>query len=155
MKKLESNNKGYYIYSIFAILGFLVLFGFVIYLVYDLLVKLSTNQFTNATVIQSIIALFITVFLGGYYSKSIEHKNHIKLEKFKSQKEISLRIIDLAGLIIRDEDLERAKALLMNENYKVKLLFNDNTVMAINKFLEKPDNETYNKLMEELKSFFK
>ncbi|WP_353892804.1 hypothetical protein PRVXH_002181 [Proteinivorax hydrogeniformans] len=154
MKNNDAHNKGYYIYSVFAVLGFLLLTGYVFYLVHDLLIKLSTDQFTNATAIQSVVALVITVFLGGYFSKSIEHKKHIKLEKFKSQKEISLRIIDLAGLIVREEDTEKAKSLLRNENFKVKLLFDDSTVKAINNFLEKPNEANYNLLMEEIKKFF-
>ncbi|TCK98026.1 hypothetical protein EDC19_0437 [Natranaerovirga hydrolytica] len=147
-------NKGYYVYSSIAIIGFLVIIAFVFYLVYDLLVKLSMDQFTNSTVLQSIIALIITVFLGGYFSKAVEHKKHIKLENYKSQKDIALRIIDLASMVLNDKEGLQAKGLLISESYKVKLLFDDKLLLKINDFVNDCNSYTYNGLMDDLKRFF-
>lgn len=152
---MKENRNGYYLYSTAAILGFLALFAYVFYLGHDLLVKLSMDEFTNSTVLQSMIALIITVFLGGYFSKAVEHKKQIKLEKFISQKAISLRIIDLASLVLNGHDIENIKQQLKTESIKVKLLFDDNLLKKLNEFIEKPDEGSYNYLMEDLKRFFK
>ena len=60
-------NKGYWIYSIVAIIFGMSLFAFFAYLIYDLIIKLSEKDFSNNTVIQALITLIITVFLGGYF----------------------------------------------------------------------------------------
>ena len=68
------SKKGNYIYSIIILIAFFVLLGFFGYLVYDLIIKLSEKDFSNNTVIQALITLIITVFLGGYFSKYLEKK---------------------------------------------------------------------------------
>lgn len=155
MSSNHVNHKGYYVYSIITVIVFVGLFGFIGYLIYDVVIKLATNQFSNLTLIQSILTLIATVFLGGYFSKSLELKNNKKMETYKTQKEIAIKIIDLAGLIIRNEEKGRALNLLLNENYKVKLFFDDDLVLLINTFLENADKSTYIEIIDTLKKYFK
>lgn len=64
---MNKNNKGYWIYSIIAIIFGMSLFAFFAYLIYDLIIKLSEKDFSNNTVVQALITLVITVFLGGFF----------------------------------------------------------------------------------------
>ena len=66
---MNESKKGYWIYSSIAVIIGMSLFGFLGYLTYDLVLKLSEKDFSNNTVIQALITLFVTVFLGGYFSK--------------------------------------------------------------------------------------
>ena len=85
----KQNGKGYYVYStIVAIIGFTFLFLFA-FLIYDLILKLSTEGFGDKTIIQSILTIIGTVFLGGFFTKNLEYKNCRKLEAFKTQKEVA------------------------------------------------------------------
>lgn len=151
----HSNQKGYYVYSTITIIVFVALFGFIGYLLYDIVVKAGTNKFSNMTLVQSIATLIGTVFIGGYFSKSLEYKNNRRMEEYKTQKEIALRIIDLAGLIIRNEEISKATDLLINENLKVKLFFDDKAVNYVNAFITNKDPDNYNNLIEHLKTYFK
>jgi hypothetical protein len=152
----KQNGKGYYVYStIVAIIGFTFLFLFA-FLIYDLILKLSTEGFGDKTIIQSILTIIGTVFLGGFFTKNLEYKNCRKLEAFKTQKEVALRIIDLSGLILsNDENKEQAVIILKNENFKVKLFFDDKLVSLINTFLQNSEANTYNQIVDSLKKYFK
>lgn len=70
----NTEKRGYWIYSIIAIIFGMSLFGFLGYLLYDLILKLSKEDFSNNTVIQALITLIVTVFIGGYFSKFLEYK---------------------------------------------------------------------------------
>ncbi|WP_410771960.1 hypothetical protein [Fontibacillus sp. BL9] len=107
------------------------------------------------TLIQSIATLIGTVFIGGDFSKSLEYKNNKRMEEYKTQKEIALRIIDLAGLIIRNEETLKATNLIINENLKVKLFFDDKAVQYVNAIITNKDPDNYNNLIEHLKKYFK
>lgn len=75
--------KGYWIYSVIAIIFGFGLFGWFGYLVYDLIIKLSEKDFSNNTVIQALITLIVIVFIGGYFSKWLELRNNKKLNYIK------------------------------------------------------------------------
>ncbi len=64
---MKENKKGYYIYSIFAVIFGFGLIAYICYLFYDLVLKLSDKDFSENTVIQALITLIITVFIGGYF----------------------------------------------------------------------------------------
>ena len=64
---MNNDKRGYYIYStIVALFGF-ILFGFLAYFIYDLFIKLSAQDFSNNTVVQALLTLFITVFVGVFF----------------------------------------------------------------------------------------
>lgn len=153
--KGNKGNKGYYIYSAIVVIAILTLFGLITYLIYDILIKLATNTFTNITAIQSIITILLTVYLGGYFSKAVEYKNNKRLESYKVQKEIAIRVIDLAGLFINHSQEEEIRKALINENFKIKLFFNDNLVKLMNEFIQSPNIELYNQIVDELKKCLK
>ncbi len=155
---MNENKKGYWIYSVAVIIFFVALFGFWGYLIYDLILKLSTTNITNITLIQTIITLVVTVFIGGYFSKGLEFRNNKRLNSLKIQSDIAIIIIDLAGLIIRNENREYNIQLLKNENFKVKLFFDDEAVKAINEFCDSDDKNFkhyYNTIVDCMKKCIK
>ena len=62
---MNDNKKGYYVYSCVAVFFGMALFAFLGWLIYDLILKLSNQDFSNNTVVQALITLIITVFIGG------------------------------------------------------------------------------------------
>ncbi len=156
---MKEDKKGYWVYSVFAIIFGISLFGFIAYLLYDLILKLATTEITNETLIQSFITLIITIFVGGYFSENLKQRNNKKLETYKIQQEVALTIINLMGMIVRDNNTKEAKQLLFNESYKVKLFFDDELLKAINNFCNEEDknkyNTHYNIIVDLLKKFFK
>lgn len=145
--------KGYWIYSIFAIIFGMALFAFLGYLIYDLIIKLAEKDFSNNTVIQALITLIITVFVGGYFSKWIENKFTKRNELYKTRISLSLRLIDLASEYYRNNTSE-IRDILIFESAKVKLFFDDDTLKKLNKFIEsnkKDMIQNYNLLIEDLK----
>ena len=99
---MNENKKGYWIYSIVAIIIGMSLFAFLGYLIYDLILKLADKDFSNNTVIQALITLIITVFIGGYFSKWLEYKNSKKTKLYETRIDIALRLIDLASEYYRN-----------------------------------------------------
>ena len=149
---MNENKKGYYIYSIFAVIFGMGLFAFLFWLIYDLILKLSDKDFSNNTVIQALITLVITVFIGGYFSKALEYRNHKKLHLYKMQTEISLKIIYYSSTLYNHPENNEYKYLLIEESCKVKLYFNDKLLKSLNKFIESKDySKYYNELIDELK----
>lgn len=59
---MNENKKGYWIYSVIAIIVGMGLFAFWAYLIYDLILKLAKQDLSNNTMIQSLITLVTTVF---------------------------------------------------------------------------------------------
>ena len=112
----NGTKKGYWIYSIVTVIIFCVLFAFWGYLVYDLIIKLSMKDFSNNTVVQALITLIITVFIGGYFSKSIESKFSKKNQLYKTRIDISLRLIDLASAYYRETTDEIKNMLIQVHN---------------------------------------
>ena len=150
------DNKGYWVYSCIVIIAFILLFAFTGYLVYDLIIKLSDKDFSNNTAIQALITLVITVFIGGYFSKWLERKNAKKLELYKIQTGISLRLIDLTSNFMWHPEDEEIKHLLLCESSKVKLYFNDEVLSALNLFINAETKESvYNELIDKLKKCVK
>lgn len=153
----NGTKKGYWIYSIVTVVVFCVLFAFWGYLVYDLIIKLSMKDFSNNTVVQALITLIITVFIGGYFSKSIESKFSKKNQLYKTRIDISLKLIDLASAYYR-ETTDEIKNMLIFESAKVKLFFDDDTLKKLNIFIESDKNSmitNYNLLINELKKNIK
>jgi len=150
---MNENKRGYWVYSIIAIIVGMSLFAFLGWLIYDLIIKLADKDLSNNTIIQAIITLVITVFIGGYFSKWLENRNAKKLELYKIQSAISLRIIDLASEASHNPKNEQIKNLLICESSKVKLYFPDSTLKALNEFIKddkkKPDK--YNRIIDELR----
>ena len=132
---MNDNKKGYYVYSCVAVIFGMALFAFLGWLIYDLILKLSNQDFSNNTVVQALITLIITVFIGGYFSKWLEIRNHKKLELYKIQTSISLKIIDLATILYHHPESIEAKELLIAESQKVKLYFDDNLLKNLNQFM--------------------
>lgn len=156
---MENNveKKGYWIYSIIAIIIGFGLFAFWGYLIYDLIIKLSEKDFSNNTVVQALITLVITVFIGGYFSKWIESKFSRKNELYKTRISISLRLIDLASEYYRNQSKE-IKSILIFESSKVKLFFDDNTLRKLNDYIDCNKKDmliNYNLLIDELKKKIK
>ena len=156
---MKEDKKGYWVYSGFAIILGMTLFGVIAYLIYDLILKLATTQITNSTLVQSLITLIITIFLGGYFSENLKQRNNKKLETYKTQKDVALNIINLMGMIVRDNSKEEAKQLLINETYKVKLFFDDELLKAMNNFCTEENTEKYNyhynNIVDKLQKYFK
>lgn len=149
-------NKGYWIYSIVAIIVGMGLFAFFAYLIYDLIIKLSEKDFSNNTVIQALITLIITVFLGGYFSKWLERRNTKKLELLKIQNEIALTLVDLSSAMIYSPDDELIRQVIVKESSKVKLYFDDETLKTLNNFIEAENKkEFYDPLIDCLKKKLK
>lgn len=140
----------------YGIIVFLIVFGvaaFSIYLVYLLVVKASTNQFANTTVLQAMLTLIISILIGTILTKSLESRNAKRLEVFKIKKDVSINIINLSGVLLSSDESEKQKAfeLLHNENVKVKLFFDDETVGAVKKFLEEKSLSSYGEMTDMLK----
>ncbi|MPM76057.1 hypothetical protein SDC9_123052 [bioreactor metagenome] len=153
---MNENKYGYWVYSIVAVTIGMGLFAFLGWLIYDLIIKLADKDFSNNTVIQALITLIITVFIGGYFSKWLENKNAKKLEIYKIQTEISLKIIDLASAAIHHPDNEQISAMLVCESSKVKLYFSDNLLKVLNNFIQTDDKiSQYNPLIDELRKSMK
>ena len=153
---MNKRKRGYWVYSIVAIIIGFALFGFWGYLVYDLLLKMSEKDFSNNTVIQALISLIVTVFLGGYFSKYLERRNAKKLELLKTQKDIAIRIIDLASEYCYDPRNEEKKHLLFAEKAKVQLFFNDETLAAMEPYLnDGPTKEGYAQIVNVMQKAIK
>ena len=153
----EIEKKGYWIYSTITIIIGFSLFAFWGYLIYDLIVKLSDKDFSNNTVVQALITLIITVFIGGYFSKWIESVFMRKNELYKTKISISLRLIDLASEYYRNNS-EDIKNMLIFESSKVKLFFDDITLKKLNSFIKSDKKnmmKNYNLLIDELKNNIK
>lgn len=151
------HKKGYWIYSCIAIILGMALFAFIGYLIYDLVIKLSEKDFSNNTVIQALITLVITVFIGGYFSKWLERRNAKKLCLYQTRIDISLKLIDLSSKFYR-EHTDLIKNMLIFESSKVKLFFDDDTLKSLNKFIESNKNDmlnAYNSLIDKLKENIK
>lgn len=155
---MEVQKKGYWIYSIIAIIVGMALFAFIGYLIYDLIIKLADKDFSNNTLIQALITLIITVFIGGYFSKWLELRNTKKIELYKIQTNISLVLIDLASEYVKNIKNDDIKSLLINESIKVKLYFPDSVLQALNNFINSSKENivgNYNLLTEELRQNIK
>lgn len=153
---MNEDKRGYWIYSIVAIIIGFFLFGFWGYLIYDLILKLSEKDFSNNTVIQALISLVVTVFLGGYFTKLLERKNAKKLEILKTQKDIAIRIIDLASAYYYDSENEKIKYLLFAEKSKIQLFFNNEVLSAMESYLNHgPTEEGYKQLVNAMQKAIK
>ena len=153
---MNENKKGYYVYSCIAVIFGMALFAFFGWLIYDLILKLSNQDFSNNTVVQALITLIITVFIVGYFSKWLEIRNHKKLELYKIRTSISLKIIDLATILYHHPESAEAKELLIAESHKVKLYFDDDLLKNLNQFIcEEDKNLYYNNVVDNLKKNIK
>lgn len=150
---MNENKKGYWIYSVIAVIIGMLLLAFIGYLIYDLILKLSDKDFSNNTVIQALITLIITVFIGGYFSKWLEYKNSKRVELYQTRISISLKLIDLASEYYRNRN-DNIKNMLIFESAKLKLFFNDDILKKLNIFIESKDDniiDNYNLLIDSLK----
>ena len=153
---MNENKKGYYVYSCIAVIFGVLLFAFFGWLIYDLILKLSNQDFSNNTVVQALITLIITVFIGGYFTKWLENRNHKKLELYKIRTSISLRIIDLATILYHHPENVDAKEMLIAESHKVKLYFDDDLLKNLNQFMCEEDKDLYyNRVIDDLKKNIK
>lgn len=151
---MHENKKGYYIYSTFVVLFFVFLFGFVSYLIYDLIIKLSAQDFSDNTLLQALFTLFATVFIGGFFTKILEYNNHRKIELYKIKTSISLKVIDLASDYCHKPSNDNIKNLLIRESSKIKLYFKDEVLLALNNFIN-AENENKDSSYELLINSFK
>lgn len=147
---MNENKKGYWIYSVIAIIVGVGLFAFWAYLIYDLILKLAKQDLSNNTMIQSLITLVTTVFLGGYFSKWLERRNAKKLEVFKIQKDIALKVIDYVTILYYHPDDTSVKELLAAESIKVKLYFDDETLKILNEFIKSTESVSFDVIKTQL-----
>lgn len=156
---MNENKKGYWIYSIIVVIIGFAFFAFFIYLIYDLVIKLADKDFSNNTVIQALITLITTVFIGGFFSKWLENRNAKKLELYKIQTTISLKIIDLSSILLNNNvNNDEIRDMLITESIKVKLYFPDSVLKSLNNFLQSNESEiyeNYNIMIEELRKNIK
>ncbi|MFR8100345.1 MAG: hypothetical protein ACLU76_10085 [Ruminococcus bicirculans (ex Wegman et al. 2014)] len=156
---MNENKKGYWIYSIIAVIIGFAFFAFFVYLIYDLIIKLADKDFSNNTVIQALITLITTVFIGGYFSKWLENRNAKKLELYKIQTTISLKIIDLSSILLNNNvNNDEIRDMLITESIKVKLYFPDSVLKSLNNFLQSNESEIYKNydiMIEELRKNIK
>ena len=153
---MKNEKNGYWLYSTVAIVIFILLFAFFGYLVYDLILKLADKDFSNNTVIQALITLVVTVFLGGYFTKHLEIVNNKKLELYKIQTQTALTIVDYASALLYSPNDDKIKMLLVAESSKVKLYFNDETLHSLNEFIKGEDKASlYDPLIDSLKKNIK
>lgn len=152
----KEKNVGYWVYSTIAVLagfGLFFLFGFMIY---DLILRLAAQDFSNNTVIQALITLVVTVFIGGYFSKWLERRNTKKLETYKIQSQLALTIVDLTSAYIYAPGDEQLQMALVRESSKVKLFFDDETLKKLNEFINAEDKKAaYDPVIDCLKKKIK
>lgn len=153
---MREKNKGYWVYSIVAIILGMALLAFLAYLLYDLILKLSEKDFSSNTVLQAFITLFITVFAGGYISKWLELRNTKKIEQYKIRTSLALTLIDLSSALYyhpEDEDVRRA---VVRESSKIKLYFPDEVLKLVNEFIESENKAVvYSDLIKSLRESIK
>lgn len=142
---MKEQNNGQYVYGIFMMLIVLSFVGIIAYFLYQMIMFSAT---TSNTIIVAILSLILTSFV----SKWVEFINSKKLELYKTRRDIALKIIDLLGSVLRGND-SLALNLLIVENYKVKLFFDDELVQLINSFMEDSKLEIYNNIVDGLKKF--
>lgn len=154
---MSENKKGYWAYSVVAVIFGMALLAFIGWLIYDLIIKLSENDLSNNTIIQALITLLITVFIGGFFSKWLEKRNAKTLELYKIQTTLSLRLIDLTSEAMRNPKNKLARELLVQESSKVKLYFPDTVLKELNNFISADNKsvELYNRIIEELRKNIK
>lgn len=114
--------------------------SFLGYSIYDLILKLSIKDFSNNTVVQALITLIVSVFIGQFYSKWLERRN--KNLSYKMQTQLSLMLIDLTSAFIWQLVNEDIKRDLIRESSKVKLYFNDETLKQLNDFIKAIDKKS-------------
>ena len=115
---MNENKKGYWIYSVIAVIIGMLLLAFIGYLIYDLILKLSDKDFSNNTVIQALITLIITVFIGGYFSKWLEYKNSKeRKDKYYVQQTRERTLITSLGLLTFKKTYYKSKEK-MNGKYE-------------------------------------
>lgn len=153
---MNENKKGYYIYCCVVVIFGMGLLAFWGWLIYDIIIKLSKQDFSNNTVVQALITLIITVFIGGYFSKWLEYRNYKKLELYKIKSDIALKIIDYTTILYHHPECQEAREMLIAESCKVKLYFDDTLLLSLNNFISEQNKETYyNEIVETLKINFK
>ena len=160
---MNENKKGYWIYSIIVAFVGMVLFAYWGYLIYNLILKLTVKELSNNTLIQALISLIVTVFLGGYFSKWLERRNAKKLEIFKTKRDISLNIIDYASIIYFQPENEQAKRLFVGELSKIILYFDEETIKTTQEFINEVNKNSdidairckYDVLIKQLKKSMK
>lgn len=154
---MNENRKGYWVYSVITVIIFVILFAFFAWLIYDLIIRLSEKDFSNNTVVQALITLLITVFIGGFFSKWLEKRNIKAIELYKIQTTLSLNLIDLASEAMHRPKDKTIHNLLIRESSKVKLYFPDDVLKELNTFINSDDKsiEQYNKVIDELRKGIK
>lgn len=152
---MNENKKGYWIYSTIVVIFSISFFAYALWLICYLIYKLSTAPITNGIILQSIVTLFMTVILGGYFSKWLEHRNAKKLELYKIRTAISLSVIDLASEYYHHKNEIEIRNQLISESSKVKLYFDNEVLISLNEYLSSEEIELlskYEELINKLKS---
>lgn len=154
---MNEAKRGYWIYSIVAVVFGMSMIAFIAWLVYDIILKLADKDFSSNTVVQAFITLLVTVFIGGYFSKWLEVRNHKSVELYKTRTVISLRLVDLLSEYVHHPKDKSIKEMLITESKKVKLFFPDNVLRELNAFIDNKEvsNEQYAKIVDELRKYLK
>jgi len=145
------------VYGVTMMIVILTFFGVILYLIYTLIDNASRGNFTDNSIIQALITFATTVVAGTLINKNLERRNTKDAERNKIRNDISLKLIDLSGIALSKHRTEKEKEIAIemigNENIKVKLFFNDEVVLAVNSFLEKPNSQSYNLMTDILKKY--
>lgn len=154
---MNEGKKGYYIYSTFVVLFFILLFGFTIFLIYKLIIQFATGEITNELAIQSFATLIVTVFIGSWFAELLKRKSAKSIETYKIQSNIAINIVDYAGKIIFSKEETRNDYIQKYyiEMQKARLFFNDIVLNNLERFYAEKSDEAYHKIVKSLQAYFK
>lgn len=145
---MKKDNNAQYWYGIAMVLIFLLFFGFVIYLVYTLIVKASNDEFSNVALIQSIASLFFTVVIGTFLSKNLDKRNARQSEIHKIKVDVAEKFVLIGTLLLIDPDNEEANKGYVSLQVRAKLFFKEEVLAQMNQFIEAKSQTAFDNVIE-------
>lgn len=145
---MKKDNNAQYWYGIAMVLIFLLFFGFVIYLVYTLIVKASNDEFSNVALIQSIASLFFTVVIGTILSKNLDKRNAQQSEIHKIKVDVAEKFVLIGTLLLIDPDNEEANKGYVSLQVRAKLFFKEEVLAQMNQFIEAKSQTAFDNVIE-------
>lgn len=145
---MKKDNNAQYWYGISVVFIFLMFFGFVIYLIYTLIVKASNDEFSNVALIQSIASLFFTVVIGTVLSKNLDKRNAQQLEIHKIKVDVAEKFVLIGTLLLMDPDNEEAQKGYLSLQVRAKLFFKDEVLVQMNQFTEAKSQNAFDTIIE-------
>lgn len=145
---MKNDNNAQYWYGIGMVLVFMFFFGFVIYLVYTLIVKASNNEFSNVALIQSIGSLFFTVVIGTVLSKNLDKRNARQSEVYKIKVDVAEKFVLIGTLLLKEPDNEDANINYVSLQVRAKLFFNNEVLNQMNQFIKTKAQTEFDNVIE-------